>query len=483
MRFSEHFHVTKDAADDWYDPMLNIDTALGIDPFLVFTQRLNGFATTDKTIAAFFESQFQLLATAQGNDNSVHYKRALRNLKLGEFEPICLGYAENDTAGSGAGDDLSESMAAGMTEAIQLGVQNASHFEEVSIFRKGFGPDRISDIVARIMLPDLAAYTKAVCDKHNVPTQNVPIDRAVYDATAQTWTPAVYELPLNPDNGMGVVLVPERYLRADRTITPGGFWRHSYDWHNADLRAYFGDEITRRADRAAILALARHRPELVTEYLEATERTEPQPYDLQKDPGLRVKWDAIARAYVERRDLRFAIQTEAEFLAAIEALMNEFKHFVEQNGGWLLLRNDNSTPREERVSQRLMLGIVQQGCKANDIAVTKEADIGRGAVDFSFSLGYSKRALAEVKLASNTRFWKGLEAQLPTYLKAERTDNGYFVVVAYNDDEIKKVGDYAERLRALNEKLGTNINVILVDARRPPSASTVAEAPAPQSWT
>jgi hypothetical protein len=256
---------------------------------------------------------------ANGDKKSVYYRRALRNLKLGEFEEICLGFAEGGTEGSGSGDDLSESLASGMTEAIQLGVQNERHFEEVSIFREGFGPDRISDIIARIMLQDLATYTKAVCDRHGIPTHRFAFQRATYNSAqdVQSWIPAEFELPFNPYNQLGVVLVPRRYLRADPTVNPEGFWQHSFDQHNEDLRNYFGDEIKRRANRETILELARRRPEYLREYLAAAERKDPEPYDFRRDPGFVVRWQSIAADYVNARNLRFDIADERGFLTAI----------------------------------------------------------------------------------------------------------------------------------------------------------------------
>ena len=36
MLASAHFEITRQKADDWFDPILNADTELFIDPFLIF---------------------------------------------------------------------------------------------------------------------------------------------------------------------------------------------------------------------------------------------------------------------------------------------------------------------------------------------------------------------------------------------------------------------------------------------------------------
>lgn len=473
MRFSEFFHVTPGPEDDWYDPLLTIDTALGIDPFLIFTQRLPHFEDAADTIFAFFNSTFELIAESGGDQESLPWKRAVLNLRLGEMEELCLGVSESGTAGSGAGSDLSKSLALGMLEAIQLGLEDPQHFEQVSIFRNGFGIDRISDIVGHIVVPHLANYTVAICGRHGVPISKAHFARGRYELARKAWTPTQLYLPLNPYNGRPVLLAPRQYLREDTTISPDGFWRHAYYHHNQDLREYFGAEIAAHANKENILTLARRRPEFVREYISHVEQSPPRPYDLDRDPDFLYRWDPLTKAYVADRGLEFAITTNEQFQAAIDAIIAEFKHFVEQNGGWELLKNDDGTPKHERAGQRLLLGIVGGTCRRNNIDVSPEPNIGRGAVDFKFAIGVALRTLLEVKLVRNTKFWDGLIRQLPAYMEAERVRDGYFVAVAFNDEEMTKAADYRLRLNAANADGQFNIRFIIVDARRPLSASLI----------
>jgi hypothetical protein len=118
------------------------------------------------------------------------------------------------------------------------------------------------------------------------------------------------------------------------------------------------------------------------------------------------------------------------------------------------------------------LGIVKHYCKANNIDISREADIGRGPVDFKVSAGYQLRALLEVKLAKNSKFWNGLEKQLPKYQEAEGIEVGYFLVVVYSEGDLKRIREIQERVRRVNEKTGYDIKAVVIDARsNPPSAS------------
>jgi hypothetical protein len=143
-----------------------------------------------------------------------------------------------------------------------------------------------------------------------------------------------------------------------------------------------------------------------------------------------------------------------------------FRHFVEENAGWRLLWNDNRTNKSEEASQLLFLGIVKHYCHANDIDISPEPNIGRGPVDFKASRGFQYRALLELKLAKNTKFWRGLRKQLPAYMKAEQVTSGYFIVVLFSDEDEKRVSGIRRAVRDVNTTSDGSIQAVVVDARR-----------------
>ena len=137
-----------------------------------------------------------------------------------------------------------------------------------------------------------------------------------------------------------------------------------------------------------------------------------------------------------------------------------------------MLWNENKTPRREDAAQDLFLGIVKHYCKANDIDISREANIGRGPVDFKVSYGYKLRTLIEVKLAKNTKFWNGLEKQLPKYQQAEDVNIGYFLVVCYTDKDYEKIQTINERIGKVNAKTGYEIHPVIVDASYGPISAS-----------
>jgi hypothetical protein len=86
--------------------------------------------------------------------------------------------------------------------------------------------------------------------------------------------------------------------------------------------------------------------------------------------------------------------------------------------------------------------------------------------------------LVEAKLARNSKFWHGLEQQLPKYLEGEDVSQGVFTVCVHRDAEIARIQDINARVAALNDRLPYQIRVVIVDARaNPPSASHLPTDP------
>lgn len=138
----------------------------------------------------------------------------------------------------------------------------------------------------------------------------------------------------------------------------------------------------------------------------------------------------------------------------------------------MLWDEKGNKPKSEEASQLIFTGIVKHYCKANNIDLNREVNLGRGSVDFKFSSGYQNRALIEVKLAKNSKFWNGLEKQLIKYLEVEDIKKGYFLVICYNDDDINKVSGIQNVASEVGKRKNVDLNVYVIDASYDkPSAS------------
>jgi hypothetical protein len=472
LKFSELYGAQCGADDDWFDPILSLDTRLFLDPFLLYSSETGAFEGSHREIIAFFNSIFKLLARSQGNREGVRWRKAVDTLRLAEVAEICLGYTSAGTKGSGSGTILARSVAEAIWEAIQAGQEEITHFEEVAILREGIGADRISDVTAAIVRWRLAKYTAGVCRRHDIPVRDFKFLRGRYSVLAERWEPLSTKLPANTYNNLGILLVPHKYLRELPTVNAEDFWDYSFVNENETLRNEVSYDIASRVSKQEIVEFARRHPEIRSRYLHYREETPPDPYNLSRDPKGLYKWYQASQRFVSTHPVTLSVETKQDFIEAVRQMTEQYRHFVEENRGWRLLWNDNKTPRREIAAQDLFLGIVKHYCKANDIDLSREADIGRGPVDFKVSKGYALRALLEVKLAKNNKFWNGLERQLPTYQRAEEIDVGFFIVILFSDKDRKRLEAIDRHLQSVKAKITYNVQTVIVDARANPSSAS-----------
>jgi len=464
MKFSEYYGINEAEQYDWFDPVMSLDTHLFIDPFLIYAEEDSVFGKSHQKIIAFFNAMYRLIAQSAGNPESAYYKKAERELLFPEVEELCLGYTSSGTKGSGSGGDYAAVIANSIWEAIKAGLTEITHFEEIGLLSEGIGADRISDMTANLLREEFADYTKAICREHNTPTTHRHYPRGSYNEEKEFWIPFETDLPENPYNHRPLILVPKRYLRDLPTINAFDFWEFGIQNENETIRQNFNYDVSQRVSKRDIIQIARDRFDLVEAYLRFREEHGSEAYDLDLDQKGYLSWYAATAAYCEEKPLKFELSTVAELKKAVDSMIGEFRHFVEQNAGWKLLWNNRQKPKNETAAQLLFLGIIKHYCRANDIDVSKEANIGRGPVDFKVSRGYSLRALIELKLARNTKFWNGLSKQFPTYLKAENIKSGYFVVIVFSESDRLKIQPIQELIREVRQKTSCDLRPIIVDA-------------------
>ncbi len=158
----------------------------------------------------------------------------------------------------------------------------------------------------------------------------------------------------------------------------------------------------------------------------------------------------------------------AEIMRAVRDTIDQFKRHVEAGNLWEELWIGNK-PKKERASQLIYYAIADAFCKANDLDISPEANMGGGPIDFKFSSGYQARVLVEMKRSGGTVV-HGYEKQLEFYKTASQTDFGIFVIIDYGDagNKLNEIGRIRERRIKMGERAS---EIVVIDARRKASAS------------
>ncbi|PIF59507.1 hypothetical protein [Flavobacterium sp. 2] len=466
MIFSKIFGIEINSDDDWFDPILAMDTKLFIDPFLIFDSNHPFFRNTHQKTIAFFDHAFLLASKSRQSKLDLRYRQLLNTIKFPEVEEICLGYASRGTGGSGSGGGFSKIIVGSIYESIRLGIKGFDRFEEIGLFNEGFGCDRISDMTATLLKEELILYTQSVVNRHSIPTEEIMVKQAKYNSHFNRWEDNRISLPINPFTGKGIILVPKNFLRELPTISSEEFWDYSWSNLNEELRDQYSIEVKSGIKKSEIIQIARQNPEWVHNYKKNKENNGSEPYDIENDPKGYYRWAITTEEYVSSHGHNFIIaKNQIQFDEFVKEVIEQFEQFIENNSGYKLLWDEKgSKSKSEEASQLIFTGIVKHYCKANNIDLSREVNLGRGPVDFKFSSGYQNRALIEVKLARNSTFWNGLQKQLIKYLQVEDIKKGVFIVICYNDNDLAKIKDIEKIASKVEKTNKIKLSIVIIDA-------------------
>jgi hypothetical protein len=477
MLASTHFGLTRTTADDWFDPILDADTELFVDPFLIFKEKSGFWKDGHKRLIKHFDVAFLMIAKGNLDPATLLYKKALALLVFKEPKELCLGYTSKGTSGLGSGSGYAESIAEAITEAIKRGLRHPRHFEELGILNEGIGPDRISDITCTILKTQLVEYTRTVAKRHAIPMSKHRVFAAGLDESRLRWLISEVEVPTNPFTNGPLLFVPERFLKDLPVLNAEDWWSH---YESEQLRQDLNYEILGKVDKKTIVEAARRNPDAVRQWTTQKEGEAASGYDFQRDSKGVWKWDQASSKFVADNPLMLLpAQTREEFLETIGKIVANYRLFVEDQGGWYLLWDSGSRKEKpEHAAQLLFRGVAQSYCKANDISLDSEVNLGRGPVDFKFSKGYVRRAHLEVKKLHNGKFWNGLETQLPSYMKSDEVSDGWFLAVQYRDNRTSqhRAKELPARVKAVAQLKQIALNYGLVDARPKKSASKLTRS-------
>jgi hypothetical protein len=451
-----------------FDPIMGIDTRLFIDPFLLAKSSAPELAASFQRLQQHFTDVLMLLNACE-KEQDVFWKRAKALLLSPEVHGLSIGYSEGE-GGSGTGTILTERLLNTAFQIVKKGTINPRLFELVGLFEQDFGPDRISDMTAKIIAADLYAYTTRVCEEMGVETRE--FDFKGIDTSAF--------LPVNPATNKPIILVPRDVLR-DLPIALGWTDVNTIASENAELRqkvnSIVGDtwrEATLRLQKDTLKEMLIGNPELIQDLLAQYIKKTPQLYDYENDPSGEANWLKASETLTNKNPLPLNLSATPsidEVFAVVHMICLKFKELVESNQLAHLLYDSNGERKHERAAQLLFYGVADLYCEANNIMIAREPNAGRGPVDFKFGVGYSNSVLVEMKLSANKTLQNGYDVQLPIYQQAEKTKRGIFLVIENGGITESRKQHFFEHVRA---NQGNDPLVIWVDGLLKASAS-VAE--------
>lgn len=266
MLFSDFYKINIGTDDDWFDPLLDIDTKLFIDPLLVTDLIHPEFKNTGITITNFFNEGFKLAAQSEPKTNDNLYKVLLSMMKFPEVQELCLGYSKS-TKGAGSGEGFGKEIVHAIYQTISMGLTNIHRFETLGLFSEGIGKDRLSDITANIIKRDLINYTIKIAKRHDLKTQPFPFRQVYFNQNSKKWMPDIFDLPKNPfSENKAVILVPKRFILDIPNISPELFLDFIWERKNKEVRSLFSYKLKSEINKKEIVAIARKRIDWVNQF-------------------------------------------------------------------------------------------------------------------------------------------------------------------------------------------------------------------------
>ena len=465
--FSTYFKVSPDELADagLIDPFLDVDVPLFVDPVLL--QKSSNSKVRNAALQRFrqhFGLLVRMLAISKVESDAA-WKGARRQLDLREPPETGLGYGGSGRSGSSRPDVVREDILRTSKEIILLGASDPEMISLMGFFEEGVGPDTISDLTTTVIFDDLASITEEFCIKNSIPVFSLDVD-------------AAHNLP-NFVDGRGravpIVLVPRDIVRE---LPIANDWSdiERVAMENSRIRArvnrFLGSIVRptvvdrKRALRDAALGSATE-----FEFFLAVVKENVSYYDPNLDTlGYYRLKEIIAKGFPGLKqsksyDLNLGPD---EIMRIVGDTIILFKRHVEKGNLWEELWVGDQ-PKKERASQLIYFAIADAFCKANDLDISPEANMGGGPIDFKFSRGYTARVLVEMKRSGGTVI-HGYEKQLEFYKAASQTEAAMFVIIDYGD-----LGNKLHEIRCIQrDRLNRGqraSEIIIIDATKKISAS------------
>lgn len=447
-----------------FDPVLDLDTRLFLDPHLLKHCEILEFENSYERLQKHFRSIGKLLARSTAR-NDVFWRKADALMVWPEVKGLCIGYSSKGTAGSGIGPELRARLLSTAQAVIEAGRDDPEFFELVGLFEGKFGCDRISDMTANVIRADIASFTHGILAE---------LDPEVLEALE---IDSESELPINPYTGEPLLLVPKSLLR-DLPVALDWSQVDKVSVENQELRdrinTLIGDnwrQVIAGTTKEDLKELVLENPELLDDLIDTYSAKEAKPYNFVEDRSGEYIWYPETQKLTKQHPIALTLSAtptidEVEIL--VLRICEQFKVLIEDNGLASLLHNSDGTLKHESAAQLLFYGVCEAYCDANGIMIARESDSGRGPVDFKFGTRKENSVLVEIKKSTNTSgLKKGIEKQLPQYMKSEKSKRAIYVVI-----DVGYTKAAMNNLNAVSKKAnGAAIKLLHIDGGIKPSAS------------
>lgn len=482
--FSDIFDVGPEDIEQYgaFNISLINDLPLFIDPFLLFNSDKPEYQKLHREIlkyVAFLRESSTSRTINEGLLKSWYI--------FPEIKQTWLGYSRIGNAGRGPGIEfakaLNDNLQGIFSDFNKKTICRSSHLEKLCLIRENAGRDNISDFVTNLINGYLLDYTQKFAQKHisSSKLKKYAVPHVNFNYKTSSWLTGSYQLPSYNDDF--VLLTPKDLLTKDDTwINKSDLVNRFHDIvdsvPNDQLRSqlsfYFISNLPKpevnkdgsekkplkREIIQAVNAVVRKYPEFLDYYIKYKEDRGEEAKSISEERVQEVYSLFVVQlsSFINRlsEKTKFYENKGATLAESYERVMF-LKNVIENKDGYRIFYVKGE-PIKREVDVQIMFRLTWFASHSD---VTREANEGRGPVDFKISKGAFDKTLVEFKLASNTKLSQNLAKQVEIYKKAHDTDKAIKVILFFAAEEETRAKKILDKLGLLNEKY-----IVLIDARR-----------------
>lgn len=457
---SEYFHLDTDVLEraGAFDAILDRDTPLFINPALLKRTQVPELVGAYPRVLEHFR---KVIAILKKGDHEEVFMEALSVFKYGEAEGLCLGHSKHSTAGERSSTGwVKERLLRTVQRMVRAGVDEPETFEVAAWLAPHLGPDRVSDLIATIALPDIRNYSIRVFREAGLKNGRFQ------------WKDGF--LPAHPFAKSESGGPTELHLIPHAILSSFDSAREDIAQLTSDIRRILMPAVARSVKQSsderkqASIDLLVHETARLRQIIRNLKEMQGTGYDPRKDRLGIIAGHSAGRKLIEKNQNAVVPSGIPEMA---RTLISIFARDIEHAGDWEDLYTGTKT-RNEDCAQDMFWRLGNHLAETRGAKLLREPNIGKAEPDFLLTNG-TESAIIELKLTKHRRI-KHARAQLRKYLNILPQAHGFLVVI-----HIKDVGTEALRRAFLKAETTAppdrRIEAVLIDGTPKESPARASE--------
>lgn len=463
-RFSEYIGYDYSKTDEWFDPHVEWDTLLFIDPMLLKRTSIPEFIGSYSKIIDFFSKAIVRLESKIPNSLKEYM------VQFDEVKEANLGYSYDSNSGSGLTGKTAISVLMNIRNFVNRGLFGIEDFAEISLFDKNVSSDRITDMIINIVKNDFIEYSCRIASENGFPIKQIRLKKE-FNFDEMRWEYEMTNIPYivnESGNDIPVLLIPKEFLVTNLYCEEDNFitwmYHNEKDYVKDTFDYNLKSDIVKNKDKIIKDILENNRYDILKRF--ADDSADFDSYDLDEDPKrVNIIYELAKNFYLENKDyLLDKKNTNATMPVkdVAELLIRYLQNVITDKKGYVfLMSKGNEFIAEPKISKFVHVLFDARIKDAGfNVDISPETNAGNGPVDFKISRGDDK-ILIENKISSNPKLLECIDEnkQIHTYLKQEDCKQAYLVVFINKESDVDKINT----LNRKAEQYKGEYNIIIKD--------------------